>query len=178
MPFVIVGTYGQKLGHVDGRAEGCYVLQLNADGSLSHVPGADGSHTQLNHKTHETELCMKNLTYATHRLLADGTTCVVYFASEGCDTLGSVVAAYLDRETGQLTFINQSDAGGHATCHVSIPAGGKHIFAANYMGSTCAMPLNEDGSVGERSDLIRLPPPQHELLFQPFPRKHRCGSRE
>ena len=40
------------------------VLKLNEDGSLTHVPGADGNTAQLRFENLEKELCFKNLTYA------------------------------------------------------------------------------------------------------------------
>lgn len=147
-------------------------MKLNADGSLTHVPGADGEVAQLRHSADD-ELCRKNPTYLAHFRNTDGSDSV-YVACEGIDTMGSVLAAKFDRESGHLELQSQSDAGGRATCHVVVPASGNHVFAANYLGTICAFPRNDDGSLGERSDLVRFPLPQHELLFQPFPRKNKA----
>jgi len=153
------------------------VLELKADGSLVHVPGPNGDPAQLQFEELQKDLCMKNMTYAAHFRTAGGED-HVYFASEGCDTNGSVIASKFDRTTGHLTMLSQSDAGGCATCFVALPSHGKHLFCANYLGTIAAFPRNEDGSLGKRSDLVRFPLPQHELLFQPFPRKNEARQED
>jgi 6-phosphogluconolactonase len=62
------------------------------------------------------------------------------------------VAAFRIGTEGKLTFLNQQPAGGSATCHVSLDASGRYLFAANYSsGNVSCFPLSEEGVLGESS---------------------------
>ncbi len=69
------------------------------------------------------------------------------------------VAAYaIDKESGKLTLLNRQSAKGTATCYLEVDATGKTLLLANYSsGSVAAMPIREDGSLGEVTSFI-----QHE----------------
>lgn len=69
------------------------------------------------------------------------------------------VAAYaIDKESGKLTLLNRQSAKGKATCYLELDATGKTLLLANYAsGSVAAMPIREDGSLGEVASFI-----QHE----------------
>jgi 6-phosphogluconolactonase len=69
------------------------------------------------------------------------------------------VAAYaIDKELGKLTLLNRQSAKGTATCYLEVDATGKTLLLANYSsGSVAAMPIREDGSLGEVASFI-----QHE----------------
>lgn len=69
------------------------------------------------------------------------------------------VAAYaIDKESGKLTLLNRQSAKGTATCYLEVDATGKTLLLANYSsGSVAAMPIREDGSLGEAASFI-----QHE----------------
>lgn len=69
------------------------------------------------------------------------------------------VAAYaIDKESGKLTLLNRQSAKGTATCYLEVDATGKTLLLANYSsGSVAAMPIREDGSLGEVASFI-----QHE----------------
>lgn len=69
------------------------------------------------------------------------------------------VAAYaIDKESGKLTLLNRQSAKGTATCYLEVDATGKTLLLANYSsGSVAAMPLREDGLLGEVASFI-----QHE----------------
>jgi 6-phosphogluconolactonase len=69
---------------------------------------------------------------------------------------GAVAAYQVDRATGGLTLINQQPSGGGAPCHCVVDATGKHLLVANYLGGNAAVfPIQDDGSLGERSCLIQ-----------------------
>ena len=55
----------------------------------------------------------------------------------------------INRETGELTLINEQPTLGNAACYVTIEATGKYVLVANYMnGKTAAMfPIRVDGGV-------------------------------
>ncbi|MEQ9408935.1 MAG: lactonase family protein [Fuerstiella sp.] len=68
---------------------------------------------------------------------------------------GAASAFRVDRPSGQLTLINQQPAGGGATCHCVVDRTGRFLLVANYLGGNVAvLPINDDGSLSERSCLI------------------------
>jgi len=69
------------------------------------------------------------------------------------------VAAYAtDKATGKLTLLNRQSAEGTATCYLEVDATGKTLLLANYAsGSVAALPIRDDGSLGEAASFI-----QHE----------------
>jgi 6-phosphogluconolactonase len=69
------------------------------------------------------------------------------------------VAAYaVDRDSGALALLNRQSAKGTATCYLEVDATGKTLLLANYSsGSVAALPIREDGSLGEVASFV-----QHE----------------
>jgi 6-phosphogluconolactonase len=69
------------------------------------------------------------------------------------------VAAYaIDKTSGKLTLLNRQSSKGTATCYLEVDATGKTLLLANYSsGSVAALPIREDGSLGESASFI-----QHE----------------
>ncbi len=61
------------------------------------------------------------------------------------------VAAYrIDPDSGELTLLNRQPAKGTATCFLEVDHTGKTLLLANYSsGSVAALPIHEDGSLGE-----------------------------
>ncbi|CAN5591282.1 lactonase family protein [soil metagenome] len=73
-----------------------------------------------------------------------------YAALEG---KSGAVGAYAVQPDGSLKFLNSQPASGKATCHVSVDAGGKYVFAANYSsGDIVVFPVQADGSLGAQTD--------------------------
>ena len=69
------------------------------------------------------------------------------------------VAAYsIEKQTGKLTRLNEQSAKGSASCYLDIDATGKTVVLANYSsGSVAALPVRDDGSLGEATSFV-----QHE----------------
>ena len=68
---------------------------------------------------------------------------------------GSVVAVSLAARAHPAVLGSQS-TGGSGPCHVSVHPGGGYLFSANYdSGSVAVHPINGDGSLGARSDLVQ-----------------------
>ncbi len=67
------------------------------------------------------------------------------------------VAAYaVDRDSGKLTLLNRQSAKGAATCYLEVDATGRTLLLANYSsGSVAALPIREDGSLGEAASFIQ-----------------------
>ncbi len=81
---------------------------------------------------------------------------------------GDVVYAALEREDGAVAawrvtaegpwpaLGEQRSTGGSAPCHLALTPDGRHLLAANYgSGSVAVHPVAEDGSLGERTDLVQ-----------------------
>jgi 6-phosphogluconolactonase len=61
----------------------------------------------------------------------------------------------VDTRTGKLTPLNVVSTGGAYVPHLAVDESGKTLVAVNYMsGSTVAMPIHADGTLGEVSSLM------------------------
>jgi 6-phosphogluconolactonase len=61
---------------------------------------------------------------------------------------------------GKLVRLNQQSSGGAGTCHVSVDASGRYVFAANYGdGNISCFRTQEAGSLGEAIAFIQLREP-------------------
>ena len=68
---------------------------------------------------------------------------------------GGVVTAYRIDENGALTGVNRQSSEGVGPCFVSVDATGRYAFVANYSAGTVAMlPIEEDGRLGEATDVV------------------------
>jgi len=61
------------------------------------------------------------------------------------------VAAYaVDARTGELRFLNRQSSRGTSSCYLEVDATGRTVLVANYStGSVAALPVRNDGSLGE-----------------------------
>src|SRR5438552_13975300 len=63
---------------------------------------------------------------------------------------GGISAFAIDPKTGDLKLLNQQSSGGAGPCHLVVDKSGKNVLAANYGGgSCCAVPIGDDGKLGE-----------------------------
>jgi 6-phosphogluconolactonase len=63
---------------------------------------------------------------------------------------GSLSAYAIDKNTGDLKFLNQQLSGGAGPCHVSIDHEGKNALVANYgSGSAAVIPIKPNGRLGK-----------------------------
>lgn len=134
---LLIGTYTQQLGHVDGKAKGIYTLAPEKD-SLFRI-----AHTTTD---------IANPSYLT----VDEKAGLVYAVSElvpgGADSSGYIYSYKIGAE-GALLYLNRQPSYGFAPCYVSLSPDGKYVLAANYVGGVVAVyPRQEDGSLGKASD--------------------------
>ena len=81
---------------------------------------------------------------------------VLYVADDVAGKDGSVVAFAVNRDTGALTKLGATDAGGIGTTHLWLDAPSSTLVAANFFsGSATTLPLNADGSVGAVASTVR-----------------------
>ena len=94
--------------------------------------------------------------------------------------LDEVSAYAIDKQTGRITALNRQSCGGKNPVHLSIDPTGRGIITANYgAGSVGVVPIEKDGTLGSRADLVTLqgePGPDrvrqtsshpHEAVFDP-----------
>src|SRR6516162_3985420 len=71
--------------------------------------------------------------------------------------LDEVSAYAIDKQNGHITALNRQSCGGKNPVHLSIDPTGHWIITANYSaGSVGVVPIEKDGSLGPRSDLVTL----------------------
>ncbi len=134
--FAFVGTY-TRLG-----SEGVYTLRLNGDtGELTQVSTASG---------------IENPSF----VALDPSNEHLYAVGEvsNFDGAGAVTSFSVNAETGELTQLNQQSTGGPGPCHLMVDSTDSLVIATNYSGGSIGViSINDDGSLGERTDFI-----QHE----------------
>lgn len=67
------------------------------------------------------------------------------------------VAAYdLEGRSGRLKLVNRQSARGAASCYLQVDATGRTVLVANYStGSVAALPVRDDGSLGEATSFMQ-----------------------
>ena len=131
MATVYVGTYTERLDHVDGRGEGIYVYAFE-DGRLRLLSIARG----LANPSFISVGQPAGRLYAVSEVLE-------FRGQPG----GAVQAWSINPDTCELTAINCQKTPGGAPCYVAVA--GRTALVANYMGgSVTAVALNRDGSLG------------------------------
>ncbi len=128
---VLIGTYTES-----GKSEGIYVYTFNAE------TGA------LKYKNKQTDI--DNPSFLTHSSDLNKVFAVSEFG-RGADSSGGVYAYQYDPVSGRFHLLNRKPSAGEGPCYISTDRGGNFVFAANYgSGSLGAIPLNDDGSLGNR----------------------------
>lgn len=85
--------------------------------------------------------------------------------------LDEVGAWAIAKDNGQLTALNKQSCGGKNPVHLSLDPSNRYIVTANYTaGSVGVVPIEQDGTLGPRTDLVTL-------TGEPGPnRKEQAGS--
>ena len=69
-----------------------------------------------------------------------------------------VTAFAIDATSGRLTLLNRQETGGTNPVHLAVDSSNRFLVVSNYAsGSMAVLPINEDGSLAPRSDLVELP---------------------
>lgn len=161
---VVISTYGEKLGHVNGKGKGLYVLKFDRS-SLAFTE--DFGKAQLGD-------VFKNPSYVTVYRDSVADRLDVYVVEESHSDAGFVAALTLNESTGELACNGEPNrrdlADAAACCHVSVAPGGSHVLAANYLtGSVVAIARLPDGKLdGTNVQYVDLPPATHPITY-PLP---------
>jgi 6-phosphogluconolactonase len=134
LPFY-VGTYT-----TGKRSEGVYLYDLDlSTGEVRHVATTSGV------------VDPSFLTIASNRRYLYAVNEVEEFDGKKS---GAVSAFAIDRRTGSLRLLNQQASMGGAPCYVILDQTGKFVLVANYVGGNVSvLPVRNDGSLGEATDL-------------------------
>lgn len=140
LPIIFVGTYTQKLGHVDGKATGIYTCRMDTlSGELTIVDSA-----AITNPSFLTVSPDKKYLYA-----------VAEISGEGKEPLGKV-AAFKILDGGKLEKLNELSSYGNAPCHISTDKTGKFVFVANYVtGNIVSYGVKSDGSLTDSIGMIQ-----------------------
>jgi 6-phosphogluconolactonase len=130
---LLIGTYTKP-----GKSEGIYVYEFNSGtGDFRYKAMAAG---------------VSNPSY----LAISGDRKFVYAVNEDGAGKGAVSSFSFDAKSGRLKFVNSMGTGGNGPCYIAIDNAGKFVYAGNYGGgSLCAIPLEDDGSLGSSIQAIR-----------------------
>jgi 6-phosphogluconolactonase len=94
---------------------------------------------------------------------------------EGADS-GAVSSFSVDRESGELTFLNQVPSGGANPCHLAVSDDGRFLLVANWeTASVAVFPIAEDGRLAPFVDLHTYVPTDerdpHAHFVMPAPNR-------
>lgn len=136
---LFVGTYTRTEGHVDGKASGIYLYEMDKEtGALSFVSSSPATVNPSYLTIHPNGQWV----YAVNEIAPDAT----------------VSAFKLDRtsKTPQLTFLNSVSAQGTYPCYISTDKEGRYAMVANYGSGTVALyPIGENGALEEATSVIQ-----------------------
>lgn len=146
---VYVGTYSESIlfgtGQVvRGKGKGIYRFRFDANAGALTLDGITEG--------------VRNASYLAFDLKRRFLYCVNEFKEFEGQASGAVSAFAIDPGTGDLTFLNMKASHGTDPCHLTVDATGRFLLVANFAsGSVCVLPINDDGSLQEASQVI-----QHE----------------
>jgi 6-phosphogluconolactonase len=84
----------------------------------------------------------------------DGEHCYVVHDHDGGE-ISTVAIGEGDGENSDLEVLNRQATGGDEPCYVSVDAAGEFAFTANYGGGSVSLfPIDDDGRLGERAQVI------------------------
>ncbi|MBC9796684.1 lactonase family protein [Sinomicrobium weinanense] len=137
--FAFIGTYTRKEGHVDGKAEGVYLLQREGnDGQLKIV-------TTAAKMTNPSFLAIspdrQNL-YAVSEVARENET-------------GALHVFALD-DFKKPVFLQELPTDAKAPCHVNLDHKGKYVFVANYVGGVVKMYKRDKKGLLSPADTVQL----------------------
>jgi len=165
---IVVGTYSEKLGHVTGKGDGLYVLDVDdetltvkTDDStmffgkpqLGPSSGPQGLANPTYLIAHQPKF-NKGAAGTRHN---NNDRVVIYVVDERGDHPGTLRALTLNKETGELSPLGDEKdivpaddrpREGGACCHVMLTPDEKYVLAANYLcGSLVVVGRREDGGL-------------------------------
>jgi 6-phosphogluconolactonase len=140
---LIIGTYTERLPHVDGKADGILAAGFDAaSGRIGEV---------------RTLAASRNPSYLTVSPAGDRVYAVSETGTFEGHGGGGLIAFARDARTGELTKRHARPTVGDSPCHVALVRGGRLAVAANYGedgGSVSVYPVGADGELGDLADHV------------------------
>ncbi len=114
---VYIGTYTKKEGHVDGKAQGIYLMHQQTNGSLKMIAtAAEATNPSWITLSHD-----KKYLYAVNELVAN-------------ESKSGYINAYKVADDYSLTLVDKKSTGAFAPCHIAVDATDTYVITANYVG--------------------------------------------
>jgi 6-phosphogluconolactonase len=86
---------------------------------------------------------------------------------------GAVSAFSVDPASGKLSFLNRKPTHGTDPCHLTVHQTGRYVLVANFKsGSVCVLPIREDGSLGDATDVVQHQGSSVDPVRQAGPHAH------
>ena len=162
--FVYVGTYTEKIrfgtGQIfEGKGEGIHIYKMYpATGSWRPFRTAKGIKNPSYLAFHPN----RRFLYAVNELKS--------YEGEATGTLSSFA---IDPQSGELHFINKVPTHGTDPCHVTVDQTGRHALVVNFAnGSVSVLPIQEDGSLTDATDVIQHDGSSADPVRQSGPHAH------
>jgi 6-phosphogluconolactonase len=140
---LIIGTYTERLPHVDGKADG--ILTADFDAASGRIGEA------------RTLAASRNPSYLTVSPAGDRVYAVSETGVFEGHSGGGLIAFARDPRTGELTRLHARPTAGDSPCHVALVRDGRFAVAANYGedgGSVSVFPVGADGGLGDLADHV------------------------
>ncbi|MEE9373086.1 MAG: lactonase family protein [Saprospiraceae bacterium] len=159
---MIVGTYTQKEGHVNGKAEGIYLGYFDSANENINIT--------------DTITGIINPSYAI--VHPNGKT--IYAVSElaGDLPIGKVYAFTKSANDQPFRKVSELPTYGNAPCHIHIDKAHDRLYVVNYMGGIINYGLSEDGSIMADPQIITYKGGIEGSIRQSAPHPHMAQSIE
>ncbi|MCL4541118.1 MAG: lactonase family protein, partial [Chloroflexi bacterium] len=139
---IFIGTYTRGSAPDGSRSEGIYTFRLDTAAAKLELVSVTGGVVNPSFVA----------IHPSQRYLYS----VSEIGGNGGDRAGGIAAFRLDAASGKLELLNIESTQGNGPCHLSIDPSGRYVLAANYMsGSLAALPILEDGRVGEATSFVQ-----------------------
>jgi 6-phosphogluconolactonase len=137
---IAIGTYTRKEGHVDGKAQGIYLLNQNAQSGIltitDTIVGTINPSYLVVHPEHKSIYAVSEI------------------AESSQDNIGLLSAYVFDKTSHQYELKNQVSSEGDAPCHILLDPTGQYAITSNYMGGVSVHRINQDLGLSPSIDRI------------------------
>ena len=128
-----VGTYTKKEGHVDGKAEGIYLLECHENSRLKML-------ATVATVTNPSYLCLS----------ADGANLYAVGETTSADGPHGSVYTFQVKADHTLSLLQTLSSGAHNPCYIAVDNSGRYVIVVNYTGSVVKLFYREkDGNLIE-----------------------------
>lgn len=157
MPFLI-GTYTERMNHVDGHGDGIVGVNLDAESGSFEAP--------------QVLATIRNPSY----LAVDRSAARVYSVSETADNNGAgAIAAFSVGAGGTLTWLNTVNSGGPFPTFLAVDEAARFLYVANYGGSVATFRTSSSG-LEHASNVFRYPAISSNHLRQDGSHPHHVAT--